>query len=394
MSDLAQDVDMINIQPEFLGIPYEKFAAGSQLPDGDPWAQQMSDVAKSARQTGKKLLVQIALVRINLIGNAAYTDGPVQVQASWAPACADLTRPEYAHVAQAYTNYALWIARTFTPEYYVIMLEPNLYYSSCGGNTPTWRYLVKLERDVYRAVKAEFPSMLLFPSFNLEAIYGVNPLAVPDPGGFDQAHYLALLAMKRDRLGLVSFPQVMGNPYKIPLDYLTRILDRNPNEPPVVLTEIGWNTTSVTYYDQVNRNCVMSYSEPSYVSAFLKFVLYSGYAGNFDVITWWSSRDEMPAGVVDTCFPTATPPEFAECADNIWCVAVSVARAYPPPGSVPALAELSLKAFGAMGLRSYDGTAKDDVLGVWQQFLNLPIDSSAVTSRLRTAREGYAVESK
>jgi len=177
MSDLAQDVDLINIQPEFLGIPYEKFAAGSQLPDGDPWAQQMSDVAKSARQTGKKLLVQIALVRINLIGNAAYTDGPVQVQASWAPACADLTRPEYAHVAQAYTNYALWIARTFTPEYYVIMLEPNLYYSSCGGNTPTWRYLVKLERDVYRAVKAEFPSMLLFPSFNLEAIYGVNPLA-------------------------------------------------------------------------------------------------------------------------------------------------------------------------------------------------------------------------
>ncbi len=96
MSDLAQDVDMINIQPEFLGIPYDKFAESSQLPDGDPWAQQMSDVAKTAKQTGKKLLVQIALVRINLIGKAVYPDGQVQVQSSWAPACADLTKPEYA----------------------------------------------------------------------------------------------------------------------------------------------------------------------------------------------------------------------------------------------------------------------------------------------------------
>ncbi len=272
------------------------------------------------------------------------------------------------------------------------MLEPNLYYASCGGNTATWRYLVKLERDVYRAVKSEFPSMLLFPSFNLEAIYGVNALAAQDTGGFDQAHYLALLAMKRDRLGLVSFPQVIGNPYKLPVDYLTRILDRNPNEPPVVITEIGWNSSSITYYDQVNRNCVMAYSEPSYVSAFLKFVLYSGYAGNFDVITWWSSRDEMPAGVVDTCFPEAKPPDFGECTDNVWCVAVSAARAYPPPGSVPALAELSLKAFGTMGLRLYDGTGKDDVLSTWQQFLDLPVDDSAVSSRLRSAADDYTVE--
>jgi hypothetical protein len=369
--ELAADVDVISVQPEYLGVPFASFANGPDLPEGDPWAKQMSDLANAANEAGKPLMVQIALTRTNMVGNAIYPEGLVQVQPHWAPSCVDLTRPEYDIVPRAYVNYALWVARTFTPKYFVIMLEPNLYFANCGGDTPTWKLLVKIERDVYRAVKDEFPSMLLFPSFNLEAIYGFAAALT----GFDQTQYMALLGMKRDRLGLVSFPQLIGNPYRLPTDYYTRILDRNPNEPKVVITETGWNSGSFSFYDDVNDLCATHYSEPSFEEAFLEFVMYSGYLGEFDLITWWSARDEFPSGVVNTCYPVATPPDYAACNDDVWCAAINAARAAPPPGATPELGELALKAFGGMGLREYDGTPKAGALSLWQRFQQLPISN-------------------
>ncbi len=370
---LAQDVDIISIQPEYLGVPFAQFAQGSTLPDGDPWAQQMTALAASAKGPGKPLMLSTALIRTNLVGNAIYPDGLVQVQPYWAPGCPDLTTSDYSTLQQAYVNYSLWMARTFSPQYYAIMLEPNLYYANCGGDTPSWKVLVKIEQAVYRAVKREFPSMILFPSFNLEAIYGLGSYYSGDPNGFDQAHYDALLGMKRDRLGLVSFPQLIGNPYQLPLDYYTRISDRNPNEPRIVITETGWNSSSVGYYVRAFGTCTTKYSEPSFEAAFMNYMLYNGYLANMDVITWWSDRDEFPAGVVDTCYSPATPPDFLECNGDVWCAAISSSRAYPPPGFPPELAEIAFKAFGSLGLRTYDGTPKDGQLSSWQQYLQLPI---------------------
>lgn len=372
-SQLASDVEVISIQPEFLGIPFAQFAKGPTLPDDDPWAQQMRKLADDANATGKELLVQTLFARSNLVGNALSVNGQVQVDVTWAPSCPDLTESKYAAIPKAYLNYVLWVARTFTPKYFVIMLEPNLYYSLCGGDTPSWKLMVKLERDLYRTVKSEFPSMILFPSFNLEAIYGLGSYYLGDPTGFDQAHYNALLAMKRDRLGLVTFPQLVGDPYKLPIDYYTRILDRNPNEPRVVITEAGWNSETLKVFYAPTNACVPKYSEPSFLSAYLSFLLYSGYLGNFDVITWWSNRDEYPSGVIDRCYSVATQPDFPECNGEFWCNAVNAVRAYPPPGALPEFAEFALKAFGSMGLRTYDGTPKEVPLSTWQQFQQLPI---------------------
>lgn len=372
--DLAPDVDVISVQPEFLGIPFAQFAKDSTLADEDPWAKQVTSLAESAKKPGKPLMVQITLVRGHMVGNAVYPDGLVHVQTNWAPACPDLTAPEYAALQPAYVNYALWIARTFSPQYFVIMLEPNLYYANCGRDTASWRLLVEIERETYRAVKAEFPSMILFPSFNLEAIYGLDNYYGQDPTGFDEAHYAAILGMKRDRLGLVSFPQLIGNPYKLPMDYYTRIVDRNPNEPRLILTETGWNSSTISFYDAANNLCIPKYSEPSFVSAFLNFVIYNGYAANFELITWWSDRDEMPAKVVSTCYPPAKPPEYLECNGDIWCTAVSATRSNPPPGTIPEFGEIAFKAFGTMGLRSYDGTPKDDTFAMWQKYLELPLE--------------------
>lgn len=366
--ELAPDVDVISVQPEFLGIPYDKFAQGPDLPNSDPWAQEMISLASASREAGKTLLVQIALIRINLVGNATYPEGLVQVQPFWAPTCPDLTGSQFSTLETSYVNYALWVARTFSPAYLAIMLEPNLYYTNCGGDTASWEIIVKIEQAVYDAVKAAYPSTILFPSFNLEALYGQQVK------GFDQAQYNALKGMKRDRLGLVSFPGIYGNPYLIPIDYYTRIQDLNPSEPRVVVTETGWSSSSIDYNVSATGTCNSIYSEDSFESAFLNFVIYSGYVGNFDMITWWSDRDEMPATVVSDCYPAATPPNYPECKGDVWCAAVNYARTFYPPGTSPAYGELVFKAFGSLGLRAYDGTPRDGVLSLWQKFLQLPID--------------------
>jgi len=372
---LAPDVDVISVQPEYLGIPFAKFAQGPDLPNSDPWVQEMLNLSYAARQTGKILMVQIALIRITLVGDAVYPDGLVEVNPYWAPSCPDLTSSQFSTLQRAYVNYALWVARNFSPTYFAIMAEPNLYYTNCGGNTPSWQIILKIEQAAYAAVKAAYPGTVVFPSFNLEALYDLKAT------GFDQTQYDSLKNMPRDRLGLVSFPEIYGNPYTLPSDYYTRIQDQNPIEPRAVITETGWSSSSIDYYNAAAGNCSSSYSELSFASAFLNFVIDSGYKGNFDLITWWSDRDEMPANVVSTCYPIASPPNYSACNGDVWCAAVNYARNNYPPGTTPAYGELVFKAFGSLGLRDYDGTAKEGLLSFWQQFLELPLESSETRRR-------------
>jgi hypothetical protein len=379
---LASEVDIVSVQPEFLGLPFAQFAQGPSLADGDPWAQQMMSLASATKAAGKPLMVQITLTKTFMVANAVYPDGLVVLQRDWAPQCQDLTRPEYEKVGDSYVNYALWIARTFSPQYFVIMEEPNLYYINCGRDTPSWELIKQIERRVYDTVKSEYPSMLLFPSFNLEAIYGFDALSQGNGAGFDLEQYYNLLDIKRDRLGLTSFPQAIGDFSKLPIDYYTRIQSFNPMEPRVVIAETGWNSATVNIAVPAENACVPLLSDGASEAAFLKFLLFSAYIGNFDVVTWWSNRDEMPAQVVNTCYPVATPPDFPECGDDAWCAWVSAARAFPPIGARPEYAELAVKGFGTMGLREYDGTPKDGLLSVWQQYYNLPIDGLPVPSAI------------
>ena len=373
---LSSDVDVITVFPEYLGIPFTEFAQSVSPPADHPWTIQMTALANAAKSTGKPLMVEIVLTRDFPVANAVNANGSLELNPAWAPTCMDLTSAQYATVAPAYLNYATWIAKAFSPKYLVIMVENNLYYVHCGGNTASWQALVNIERSAYDAVKAQFPSMIVFPSFKLEDLYDQS-LA-----GFDQVEYGALAKLKRDRLGIATYPfgiqlsYGFANPYQLPFDYLTRVRDRNPSEPSIVITETGWNSASlaVSYNSSCYSNLI--YSDPSFENAYTQFLIYSAYVGGFDVIAWWSDRDLIDSSVMNVCPPQATPPAFPECNGDLWCVAINNARTAPAAGWSPAFAELAFKAFGSMGLRNYDGTAKSGEWGLWNQFLALPKSGS------------------
>jgi hypothetical protein len=370
---LSSDVDLITVFPEYLGIPFTEFAQSVSPPADDPWTIQMTALANAAKSAGRPLMVELVLTRDFPVAKAVNSNGSLKLEPGWAPTCMDLTNTQYATIGPAYINYATWIASAFSPKYLVIMIENNLYYVNCGGNTASWQALVNIERGAYDAVKAQFPSMIIFPSFKLEDLYDQS-LA-----GFDQAEYGALVNLKRDRLGIATYPfgiqlsYGFANPYELPSDYLTRVRDLNPSEPPIVITETGWNSASlaISYNSACYPNLI--YSDSSFENAYSQFLIYSGYVGGFDVIAWWSDRDLIDSSVMNVCPPQATPPAFSDCNGDTWCVAINNARTAPSTGWSPAFAELAFKAFGSMGLRNYDGTPKSGEWGLWNQFLALPV---------------------
>jgi hypothetical protein len=337
---------------------------------------QLTSLANEAKGAGKPLMVEIVLTRDFPVANAVNSNGSLELQSGWAPTCMDFTSSLYSTVGPAYIRYATWIANTFSPKYLVIMVENNLYYVHCGGNTASWQTLVNIERSAYDAVKVQFPSMIVFPSFKLEDLYDQSLT------GFDQTEYAALANLKRDRLGIATYPfgiqlsSGFANPYELPSDYLTRVRDLHPLEPPIVITETGWNSASIaiSYNSACYNNLI--YSDPSFEIAYSQFLIYSGYKGGFDLISWWSDRDLIDSSVMNNCYPQATPPAFPECNGDIWCDAVNSARTAPSAGWSPAFAELAFKAFGAMGLRNYDGTQKTGEEVLWNQYLALPVSGS------------------
>ena len=370
---LSSDVDMITIFPEYLGVPFDDFASGPNLPPDHPWAVQMTALAAAAKSTGKPLIVETVLTRDVIVAKAVNSNGSLVIEPGWAPSCLDFTAPAYSGLGPAYVNYVTWIARTFAPTYFVFMVEANLYYVHCGGSTPSWQALVTTEQNAYAAVKQVNPAILAFPSFKLEDLYGQQLT------GFDQAQYNAMSPLLRDRLGLATYPYgvqlssgVFANPYQLPPDYLTRIRNQNPTEPPIVITETGWNSDSLSVTSNSQCYANFLYSDPSFEGAFLNFVIYYSYAGHLDGVVWWSDRNLEGEQVMSTCYPQSSPPSFPECNGDIWCAAVEQARASAPFGWSPAFAELAFKAFGSMGLRTYSGTAKFSLLAVWQWYLALP----------------------
>lgn len=374
LQTMSADADVITLFPEYLGIPFDSFAGTSYLVSNDPWAVKMTALANAAKATRKPIMIQIVLTRDILVAKAVNQNGQVVVQPGWVTGCADLMSPQLSTLGSAYINYARWMARTFAPKYMVIMIEANLYYVHCGGNTASWQKLVEIERRTYDAVKLINPAIIAFPSFKLEDVYGQQP------NGFDQAQYAALAPMKRDRLGFATYPYgmkiggVFANPYQLPQDYLSRVRDRNPSEPRIVITETGWNSDGIAISNEGSCYTNFLYSDLRYQSAFLGLLLYTAYAKNFDHVSWWSDRDLIPSRVMTSCFPTSSPP-FPECNGDIWCGAINSWRG-THIGWTPGFAELAFKSFGTLGLRGYDGTPKAESMATWRRFLQLPIATS------------------
>jgi hypothetical protein len=359
-ADLATDADVIELHQEFYGIPWDEFAAGTAPPAA--WVAVMDRIAAAARATGKPIFLSISMLnggRDRLAARTQIRDGRVASDDTWSPACFDFARsPDGAKYQAAYLRYAAWMTDRFAPRWLATAIEVNLFFEKCPAAAAG---VVTVANAAYDAAKLADPARLVFPTFQIDHLYGYDAASCADPAQRDACfdrNYAAIAAMKRDRFAMSSYP-IPGaglTPATLPADWFTRGAARAGERG--LIAETGIIATALAVRPR-GQACVTVFTNTEAdVTAYLTRVLDDARAAKLELVNWWSDRDLVVTELMTTCAPCSF--------DAGWCAVLEAFRG-PETTSGPdtqLAGELALKAFGTMGLRDYAGVAKPH-LAIW-----------------------------
>jgi hypothetical protein len=371
IASVAPHVDAITLWPEYLGIPFDEFATGPDVPEDHPWTVEMRALAAEATAAGRPLVLELGFVRRSMVGWARNDGGLLALDEAFTPPCPDFTSAEGQFLGDAFVNYVDWMVRAFEPTYVANFIEANLYWNGCGGESPSWEALLDIQHRAYDAIRAVDPDVIQFPSVHIESLYGY------EPNGWDEAHYAAIARLRRDRLGMSSYPFGMrlpdgrfATPYDLPADYLVRIKLRHPEEE-LVIAETGWNSADIYLGDTEECFGPFPPSSESYAADYLAFVFASARYGGFDLVNWWSLRDLYPKEFMSSCVVRTSNP-YPACAGEPWCMTINYMKDVTFESNTELFTELVFKAFGTMGIQNRDGTPRAGTGTRWAETLSQP----------------------
>jgi hypothetical protein len=367
-ADLASDVEVVAIHQEFYGVPWEAFAAGGSPPSG--WASQMSRLAAAARGAGKQIFLSVSPLdgnRSSLAPRVRVVNGTELVESGWAPQCWDArTAPDGPTLRDAYVRYVDWMVDLFQPEFLNVGIELNLWDVACPAS---WEGMVDVVNAAYDAAKSRRPAVPVFPSIQIDALYGLAPGSCPagvDAGTCYETGYAHLARLKRDRFAISSYPYlgVVASLDALPPDWFTRAARRGGER--ALIAEAGWLSTALVAQVSTGACFTALTSDETLAAAYLNRLLSDAEAAEMDLVTWIADRDLLIEPLMTDC----GCHQSAE-----WCAVRDLFRGPPPTGSVDTQleGELRMKAFGAMGLRSYDGTPKPAVYRRWEDARSVPL---------------------
>jgi hypothetical protein len=251
---------------------------------------------------------------------------------------------------------------TFAPRYLNVAIEVNLFFEKCPTAAAG---VIDVANATYDAAKAKSASLVVFPSFQIDHLYGYDKTSCPnlaDRATCEGTLYAQIAPMKRDRFAMSSYPSVgvVTSPADLPADWFSRGAARGKER--AIVAETGWDSTALVAKMR-DGTCykAFDYSEAD-TAGYLGRVLDAAASMPMDLVNWWSDRDLIVQQVMADC-----PCTF----DATWCSVVDQFRGPPTDGGTDTqfFGEVVLKAFGTMGLRTYDGTPKSSVYARWQQAL-------------------------
>ena len=369
-ADLAADVEVVAIHQEYYGVPWDAFAAGDPPPP--VWAGRMSGLATSARGMGKQIFLSISPLdgnRSSLAPRVRVVNGAEVTESNWAPHCWDArTAPDGATWRDAYVRYVEWMVDLFQPEFLNVGIELNLWDISCPS---AWEGMVDVVNAAYDAAKARRPATPVFPSIQIDALYGLAPGSCPpgtDAGTCYENGYAHLSRVKRDRFAVSSYPYLGAVPSldALPADWFTRAARRGGEK--AVVAEAGWLSTALVAQASTGACFTALTSDETFAARYLDRLLDDAQAVEMDLVTWISDRDLLIEPLMTDC----------GCHQSAgWCTVRDLFRGPPPTGAVDTQleGELRMKAFGAMGLRTYEGVQKPAVYRRWDEARKIPIAS-------------------
>jgi hypothetical protein len=229
--------------------------------------------------------------------------------------------------------------------------------------------MVTTANAAYAAAKAAKPTVIAFPSIQIQYLYGYSDC----PAGMTreqcyETNYAGIAALDRDRFAISAYPYLLegiSSPNDLPADFFTRASDRGGER--MVVAETGWLATNAvgTWTD---GSCLTAIAcDPAEQATYFDMVLAATEASNGDLLTWWANRDLIPAELMTDC-----PCDF----DASWCPLIDYFRSIGGTDPVAQFyGEMVLKIFGTMGIRDWAGNPREPIYSHWQEVRSVPLSS-------------------
>lgn len=205
------------------------YAGGWVGSSGNFLSEQLEAIYSLIEENDLKLVVEMSFFKFPESGNPIRDGLPLILPRGLT--AENLSDPEFRRL---YFSEALKIVEKFSPKYFVVGIEVNIYYLF---ERDDFENFLSLYFEIYDAIKSISPKTKVFVSFNLELMMYGFP-------GYDENSHWNLIKRFGDKLDLVAFTTYPFRRYKspmdIPLGYYVQI--KNFTDKPIAFTEIGWHS--------------------------------------------------------------------------------------------------------------------------------------------------------
>ncbi|HNA60270.1 MAG TPA: hypothetical protein PLT11_04350 [Elusimicrobiota bacterium] len=391
------DQDLVSIHgDDFLGIPWDQFADGGPLPAS--WVRQWSAIAEAAIQSGK--IRYLALSPLDSRKTLAQkVDAAGAKQTGWVPVDADgcypfSTDPNAEKYKRAYIRQANYLIDLLRPRFFSPAIELDIQFYSCPAQKSAY---LQWYGDVHRALKAAHPNLVIFPTFQFEYLYGVALSSgapyTPWCGGprtdatlraCFQQHLNEALSVPGDRIAFSMYPLQFLYPPIPPDSYTVGFplaeafsMVRQSTDRKIWVAETGWPAVKIlTSYQHAAppSACGAILVDTSAVGGesnmgdYLTALLAQAQEKDFEAVVWWENRDLLNDADADLC-PCPAGTDAFVILENFYTL-----------GGVAA--ELSLRRFGNMGLRRFDGSPRA-AHAIWKVALARPLATPGSLDRIK-----------
>lgn len=347
---------------DFLGVPWDYCNASGCTGLPASWQSYWETLAANARATGKPIYLAVSpLGDRKTLARRVKADGTLED--GWAPidgnGCYQFaTDVNAATHKAAYIGFMKYLIGLVGPAFVSPAIEMNLPFTSCASQKVAW---IAWYSDVHSALKAAFPTLPVFATFQMEQMYGTIS-GTACTGGlsyaqcFDQ-RLVEVLAVPGDRIALSTYPWSWRYAGNYPTDTYTLV--KQATNRPIWVSETGWPAVKVlqTYQHTSGGSCGAEFAPAAFANdteqeAYLSWLLAEAQNQRLEAVIWWLNRDYLDGSVAATCPCTPAASDTCVMTDHFYTFAESVA-----PGAGPTY-EILARIFGNMALYNYDGSPR------------------------------------
>ncbi|MEW8433234.1 MAG: hypothetical protein AB2629_04400 [Candidatus Thiodiazotropha sp.] len=378
------DRDLLSLHvDDFWGVPWDfcDASACTNLPRS--WVDQWQQLVNDAQASGKTLYLAVSPLggRQTLAPNV-LADG--STEENWnstidANGCYLFTSdPDAAGYKVSYITFLKYLVELVNPDYLSPAIEMNMPFTRCAAQKAAW---IAWYGDVHAAIKSAYPELTVFPTFQLEYMYGnAEPGAACASGTMAECFETRLneaLAIPGDRIAFSSYPAAWVYhaefDYSFPRDTLSKTVLATTRK--IWIAETGWPAEPLlsSYPHGNNGSCgspvypatmevpgigAIDVANETAQNDYISWLLESADRNSLEAVVWWLNRDYLDDSVTGNEACPCLPEGDSTCMflDDIYTVGGEQV-------------EVLFRLFGNMALRRHDGSPRQ-ALTTWRSYLS------------------------